>query len=260
MSPAKGYVDPSYLQATAVILQRAKQRTSALMQIQAGHAVLDVGCGPGTDTIALAQLTGSSGRVVGVDHDAAMIAEAERRATQANVSAWVRHQEADATQLPFAADTFDAVRSERLFQHLRDPEQALVEMVRVTRTGGWVVVLDTDWGTVSIDTAEVDIERRLARVAAERCLYNGYSGRQLYRLFKRQALADLTLETFAYPLLDYALARQIGGLDAVEREALSAGIVTADELQQWRASLERAAAEGVFFGSGSLVLVAGRKP
>jgi hypothetical protein len=59
-------------------------------------------------------------------------------------------------------------------------------MARVTKPGGWVVVWDADWGTLSINTPEVELERRLVRVHAERELNNGYAGRQLYELFKRQ--------------------------------------------------------------------------
>ncbi len=50
--------------------------------------------------------------------------------------------------------------SGRLFQHLSRPEPALREMVRVTRRGGRVAVLDTDWGTRSIDALDVALERR----------------------------------------------------------------------------------------------------
>jgi hypothetical protein len=48
-------------------------------------------------------------------------------------------------------------------------------------------------------------------------------------------------------------------LDRVEQEALASGIVTNDELDRWRFSLEQAEASGVCFGSGTLVMAAGRK-
>ena len=98
--------------------------------------------------------------------------------------------------LPFETDYFDSCRSERLFQHLSNPAQALSEMTRVTKSGGWVVVLDTDWGSLSTDSDETDIERRQARFLAESSLHNGYSGRKLYRLFKQQNLVDISLRCF----------------------------------------------------------------
>jgi len=261
MDGSKGYVTADYLSMAARLMQGFKQRTYELMQIRLGYHLLDLGCGPATDTLALAALAGPEGRVVGVDRDAAMIAEAERRTTAAGLEAQAEHRQADVTSgLPFDADAFDASRSERLFQHLADPAQALAEMVRVTRPGGWIVVLDTDHGTKSIDTPEVDIERRLARVAAEICLINGYAGRQLYRLFRNAGLEDVLVETIAIPFTDYALCRQANFLDRVEQDALANGILSPEELERWHASLEKAAAEGVFFASGSGAIVAGRKP
>jgi ubiquinone/menaquinone biosynthesis C-methylase UbiE len=241
-------------------LRADKQRTYELMHIQLGDHVLDVGCGPGVDTIPLAQLVGPAGRVVGVDHDAARMVEANQRAAQAGVTASVHHCQSDALSLPFQTGTFAACRSEHLFQHLRTPAAALAEIVRVTRPGGWIVVLDTDWGTLSIDTEETEIERRLARFETERMRQNGYAGRQLYRLFKRQQLVDIVVEMRPDYTLQYTLMRQVLQLDDCESRALRAGMVSVEELQRWQRSLAQAAAGGVFFGSLTMMLIAGRKP
>jgi ubiquinone/menaquinone biosynthesis C-methylase UbiE len=258
MSQPKGYVDTEYLQIAATVTEQIKRRSYTLMGIQSGDRVLDVGCGPGTDTLALAQLVGGSGQVVGVDYDEEMIVEADKAAAEANVGPNVKHAQADASALPFESGTFDSCRSERLFQHLRHPGEALSEMVRVTKPGGRIVVLDTDWGSGSIDSPHVDIERRVMRVHTECCLNNGYSGRQLYRLFRQQDMGDIVVEGFCLPILSYPLARQMGQFDEAEAEALSAGVVSSEELDVWRAALEQADADGAFFASASLVLVAGR--
>jgi ubiquinone/menaquinone biosynthesis C-methylase UbiE len=55
----------------------------------------------------------------------------------------VKHQRADSSALPFDPDTSEACRSERMFQHLSEPARALSEMTRVTKAGGWTVVLDS---------------------------------------------------------------------------------------------------------------------
>ena len=46
-----GYVNTDSLDLAAQILSAAKRQTYELMEVQAGHRVLDVGCGPGSDTI-----------------------------------------------------------------------------------------------------------------------------------------------------------------------------------------------------------------
>lgn len=253
-----GYVGTAFLRTLAGFAQHIKQRSYELMQVQEGQTVLDVGCGPGTDTINLAHLVGPAGQVVGVDLDADMLVEADHRAEQAGVSGWVRHVVSNATSLPFDDDSFDAVRSERLFGHLPEPAAALGEMIRVTKVGGWIVALEPDWGTLSLDVADVDLERRISRLAADR-LYNGYSGRQLYRLFKQQALLAIRTEPVPLYTASYELARQAVLLDDTERAALERAIITPEELERWHASLEEADREGVFFGTMTQIIVAGQK-
>ena len=132
-------------------------------------------------------------------------------------------------------------------------------MIRVTKPGGRVVVLDSDWGSASMDSPDIETERRLVRFCAEHYLANGYSGRQLPRLFKRGGLRDIVVESYVGHTGSYAVARQIGFCEAVEMRAVAAGIVTMDELERYRAGLAQQAREGCFFAGLGGVMVAGRK-
>ena len=132
-------------------------------------------------------------------------------------------------------------------------------MVRVTRSGGWIVVLDSDFDSISTDTTEFEIEQRLKRFRVEHFLHNALAGRQLYRLFKQQNLGDITVEMCPIYVTDLAVGRQGALMDELEQKALAAGIITTAELQRWHESQEQAAADGVFFGSINQVMVAGRK-
>lgn len=112
LSSQPGYVDSSYLQTVGQLLEQWKRRSYELMRAEAGRALLDMGCGPGIDTRALGATVGPSGRIEDVDHDPEMVAEAEQNAVAAGIGAWVRHQQADATALPFPDETwvnFDAL-------------------------------------------------------------------------------------------------------------------------------------------------------
>jgi ubiquinone/menaquinone biosynthesis C-methylase UbiE len=260
MSTSKGYVDTDYLELAARLTRPAKDGSYGAMHLQPGQRVLDVGCGPGTDTLTLATLLGDDGRVVGIDFDPEMIATANEHAREAGLAVRVTHRVADALSLPFIDDEFDATRSERLFEHLLQPEKALAEMVRVTKPGGWVVVLDTDWGTASMHSTYIDIERKLTRLLAEQRLNNGFSGRRLYGQFKKQGLQEITIGTFMLFTTDYGFARLIATLDESEAQAIRSGIITEDECNAWKADLEKADEEGMFFTSVGMVLLAGRKP
>ncbi|UCH25843.1 MAG: methyltransferase domain-containing protein [Trueperaceae bacterium] len=255
-----GYVDEAYLRLLAELTRPIKARSYALMRAQKGDKVLDVGCGPGTDTVALAARVGPGGEVVGVDYDHDMVSLAERAAAEAGVERWVRHRCADAASLPFPTGYFDACRCERVFQHLPEPGRVLAEMLRVTKPGGWIVALDSDFGTLSVDTSELDVERRLMRLLADRFHHDGYAGRRLYRLFRRSGLAEVTVELFGLPFTGYALMRRVARFDELEALARQLELITEDELQLWRTSLSQAEAAGGFFGSLTQVLVAGCRP
>jgi len=257
MSLPKGYVGTGYLQLLESQMMEFKQKSYARMKIQPGDSVLDVGCGPGSDTIHLAQHVGAMGEVIGLDHDPAMVAEANQRVFGAGLEGRVNHQQGNANSLPFPDARFHACRSERLFQHLLFPEQALFEMARVTKPGGWVVVLDTDWGTLSIHTFLPEIERRLIQFSNETCLNNGYAGRRLPQLFAAQGLRNISVEVLPYQITNYGLCRDVIVLDRREQEALAAGAIRQDELDQWHEDLEALDRNGGFFVSFNLVLVAG---
>jgi len=97
-----------HLRRVAEAGKERKQRTYALMGVQAGHKVLDVGCGAGMDTIPLAQIVGPTGRVVGIDLDEAMLIKADEHAREAGVDGWVKHRLGDVSSMPFEDDSFDA--------------------------------------------------------------------------------------------------------------------------------------------------------
>ena len=254
-----GYVNEDYLKAAAELLRSFKQRTYDRMQIHKGDSVLDVGCGAGADTMPLKTLAGPYGRVVGVDFDREMLSRAKVGAAVAGGGEHLFHTCSDAMNLPFLSDVFNSCRSERLFQHLLQPELALAEMLRVTKPGGHMVVLDADHGTWSVDTPYRDIERRITRFKAEYYGHNGYAGRQLYRLFRQAGLKDITCEIISGYFTDYELVRFMFMLDEVESAVVRAGVVSEDELALWRESLETAARGGYFFCSESMVLVVGEK-
>jgi ubiquinone/menaquinone biosynthesis C-methylase UbiE len=90
-----------------------------------------------------------------VDRSLTMATEASRRGTTSVVGM--------AETLPFGAATFDGAWADRTFQHLIDPELALAEMLRVTRAGGHVAVVDPDYDTQVVDVDDQDLARRVLR-------------------------------------------------------------------------------------------------
>jgi SAM-dependent methyltransferase len=114
-----------------------------LPHLQPGWRLLDVGCGPGTITLGLAEAV-APGEVVGVDFAEEAVRSAQAEA-QERGDTRTRFRRADVTALPFEDDSFDVVHAHQVFHHLNDPVAALREMRRVCRPGGLVAVREVDY-------------------------------------------------------------------------------------------------------------------
>jgi len=255
-----GYVDSLYLDKANAIMRRVKQRTYELMRAGEGHTVLDLGCGVGLDTLELAEIVGIKGRVFGVDLDPDMVAEANQRVRQAGLEGRAIHQAGDAASLPFPDGQFDACRSERMLMHLEEPTKAVAELKRVLKPGAWLCLTEPDWGSVSIASDHIDIERRLARVRAERFLRNGYAGRQLSHWMAELGFQELAIEIVPLYWSQLSQVDYLTVLDQVEAFALARGMASQAELEEWRSGLRIRDEEGSFFSSLNIISVAGRKP
>jgi SAM-dependent methyltransferase len=102
-----------------------------LAGVRAGQRVLDVGCGPGALTGALAARVGA-GSVAAVDPSASFVAAVRERHAGVDVSV------AAAEALPFPDGAFDAVLAQLVVHFMADPVAGLREMGRVARGGGVV--------------------------------------------------------------------------------------------------------------------------
>jgi ubiquinone/menaquinone biosynthesis C-methylase UbiE len=243
-------------------VQAFKRRTFELLGVKPGSHLLDLGCGPGDDGRALAQMVGRTGRVVGVDSSGAMITEARKRAEGLTLP--VEYIVGDAHRLDFADSTFDGCRAERVFQHVDNPQQVLREMARVIRPGGWVVVLDPDFETLIIDTHDDTHDRALTRrILNFRCdqiVRNGWIGRQLPALFRAAQLSDVTVTAETWLPTEYTLAAQVLRLREHTERAREAGVVSAAEAVSWLGALEEVGKTGRFFAAMTFFFVSGRKP
>lgn len=254
--PAKmvSYLDRATASAP---IQRLKRTTYELLAATPGGAVLDVGCGMGDDVRALAEIVGPTGRVVGLDFSQTFIAEARARSQQGpGNTAFAR---GDSCRLPFADDTFDAVRSERMLQHLRDPGSAVREMARVVKPGGRVVDSDPDWDLMAIDAADVPTTRKIVHFRAD-LIANGLVGRRLSNLFRDAGLTEVTVVPMPTVNPSFAALNPMLELEAAAEKAAAAGVVTREEAGAWVADLKTRDASGRFFCGLTSYIVTGRKP
>ena len=159
------------------------------LEVSPGHAVLDVGCGTGDVTLEMARAAGPQGQAVGIDPSEQMLSAARDRAEAAGIAADFRA--GDAAALDLADDTFDRVRSERTLQWVASPVDAVREMTRVTRPGGRICLIDSDWRTLIIDHPMPPVARRFMEAVAAARGESMNVGGQLVNLLRDAGATDV---------------------------------------------------------------------
>ena len=122
-----GRVAPTYADGFEALTTAAAEATLDAGGVGRGSDMLDVGSGPGT-LIGPALSRGAS--ITAVDLTDEMVSEVQRRFPT------VEARVANASDLPFAGESFDAVTFGFCVHHMAEPAQALVEANRVLRPGG----------------------------------------------------------------------------------------------------------------------------
>jgi arsenite methyltransferase len=112
-----------------------------LGRIEPGSVVLDLGCGAGTDLLMAAQMTGPTGRVIGVDMTATMLARARRSATEMGLGNVELH-ESLIEALPLDDASVDVLISTGVIDLVPDKEAVIDEIDRVLRPGGRLQLAD----------------------------------------------------------------------------------------------------------------------
>jgi SAM-dependent methyltransferase len=255
-----GTVRASDLQRLAELAMPLKERIRSLLELAPGQRVLDVGCGPGLDTTAVLDRVRPGGLVAGIDYDPSMIRDAHASGRHNGQWSGASYVIADAARLPYRNAAFDRCYSERVLQHTCAAAVVVSEIVRVTRPGGTIVVADTDWATLSIDTTAIAIERALVRFVGD-SLCNGYAGRQLRRLLTDHGLTAVQVEMWPIVWTDYTAFRATSlKLMDMDRRAVRAGVLSAADLEHFYGTLADADRRGAFFASGAVVVARGLKP
>ncbi|MFY9610506.1 MAG: ubiquinone/menaquinone biosynthesis methyltransferase [Blastocatellia bacterium] len=118
-----------------------KRKLVEMAQLNGNELALDIACGTGDITFALAShLTG--GRAAGLDITQGMLDIAESKRREARVAAKLSFHRGDIMNLPFADETFDCVTGGYALRNVPDIPRALTEINRVLKPGGRFLSLD----------------------------------------------------------------------------------------------------------------------
>jgi len=247
-----------YLDATRAtdFIQEIKQRTFAQMELRGGEIVADIGCGTGEDVRALAVQVGATGWTVGVDVSSTMIRTARQRSRECGSSA--RFVQGDVQQLGFRDESFDAIRAERLLQHIPDPQSALREMVRALKARGRLVSWEADLDLFIIDAGDYHTSRIMQRFICDR-FHNGSIGHRLYKFFIGAGLVDVQATPLVRNFTDLSLIESAFDLTASVGHAIEQHLLDADQATRWLDSLRSASQSSHFLSVIGGFITFGRK-
>lgn len=117
----------------------ARLRAEAFSRISESERVLEIGAGTGAN---FALYPPGASRVVASELSHAMLSRAADRRSQAVAMERIKLVQANAEQLPFADDSFDACVATLVFCSIPSPQKAFAELRRVVRAGGLVCLLE----------------------------------------------------------------------------------------------------------------------
>jgi SAM-dependent methyltransferase len=226
-----------------------------LPHLAPGQRLLDVGCGPGTITLDLAERV-APGWVLGIDASPDAVVEAEAARAERGIEG-VGFAVGDVYALDAGDEPFDVVHAHQVLQHLTDPVAALEEIRRVLAPGGLVAVRESDYGAFAWAPDDPLLDRWLELyhqvTLANRA--DADAGRHLPGWFRDAGFGDLAVSSSTWTFSDGDDRAWWGGLwadrvvaSAFAGQAIEYGLSTPTELEDIAAAFRRwASADGGVF-------------
>lgn len=201
--------------------------TLAALAPRPGETILDIGCGCGQSALALAEAVGATGRVVGVDISAPMLAVARRRAEAAAVH--LTFLEADAQVHPFEPGSMDAAYSRFGVMFFEDPAAAFANIRKALKSDGriaflcWRALAENPWMTVPMNAGLKHLPPRPPPVPDAPGPFAFADGERLRGLLTAAGFADIEIKAHDQklrndPAATFRTALRVGPLGAMLRE------------------------------------------
>jgi SAM-dependent methyltransferase len=239
----------------------------AALAPKAGERILDVGCGCGQTSLALAGAVGPKGAVTGLDISRVMLDEAGRRAREAGL-ANLELREADAQTASLAAGAYDGLFSRFGVMFFADPTAAFRNLAAALKPGGrlafvcWRTLMENHWMLVPMMAA---LKRLPPPAPPEPGAPGPFAFADPERIrgilagagFADIAIAPLDTDVGGNALDDsLKLALRVGPLGALLRENPQAAPLVIDDI---RAALAERVRDGAVWMPGAVWIVTATK-
>ena len=250
---------------TGRLEQRAKAEDEAgareeylrLLAIAPGERVLDVGCGSGVVTRAIARKVVPGGRAYGVDSSPAFLAIARKEAQAAGVADAIDFRQGDCRKLPFDDGFFDASLAATVFAHVPKVDAAIDEIIRVTKRGGRVGIFDLDGDGLLVSHPDRQTTRRIVGAFSDHSSVNGQLARMLPGILSERGLQNVQARGFMS--LERGQGFYASMVERAAQTAAKAGAITEGEAQSWIGELHAQLRRGQFMGGRLHIFVWGKR-
>lgn len=210
--------------------------------------VLEIGCGTGAVTRALAQRTDFSGKAVGLDQCLPFIEAASKFAQDETVNDRIDFQVGDVHNLDFPSATFDVVIAHTLISHVTEPTMVLKEMARVVRPDGTVVIFDGDYASLTYAYPDHEFGHKMDVALANATFNNPRIMRDLPRLFPEVGLK--VAEAWGDAVVEIGSGSYFKSFaETYAPYVTSSGMLPEDAVDAWFTTQQEAMENGTFFAS-----------
>jgi len=253
---AEKHYNINYLEDTGRFLKALKEYSyHPFTQLTEG-TVIDLGCGTGMDVSNLGKLLGNEVTVVGIDHDNAMLDKGRSSfAGQENIQFIL----SEANTIPFESETVSGLRAERLIQHLKEPENTISEMHRVLKKDHPLVIVETDWASLTFYNEHLPIESKIIQYLTDKKINNGLAARRLTDYVESAGFSNINMEIFPFIIKSLKEANEYLWIELMINEAADENFISATERDVFLAALHNADDKNYFACSINVVIVSSVK-
>ena len=229
------------------------------MRIDSARSVLDLGCGTGVATRAIARRKGFAGRITGIDVSPYLIAAAQRFSAEDGVADSVEFHAGDSHSLELADAAFDAAIAHTLISHVEDPGAVLREMARVTKPAGMIGIFDGDYASITYAVDDPEKGRIHDEAIIKSLVTNPRVMRQMPQLLREAGLE--LVASFAHVVADIGKADfYAGAIQSFLRILPKSGAMSAPEAQSWVETMHKRSEQGIFFAATNYFSYVARRP
>jgi len=223
---------------------RQRQHTLNKLSVKRGEKILDVGCGVGFLSYEIALQTGDSGRVSGIDQNSEMIRHANNRCESLRNTEF---SEVNAEDLPFPEESFDAACCTQVLLYVNDVAQVLTGIRRVLKPAGRIIIVETDWRGVVLNSDYDSITRKIFS-AWDAAVPSPNLPVRLGPLLVDNGFCNVDVEPIPILNTEYTPSQfSHGMMNWITRNALKKGVITKEQSQKWLDDLDEKGKSGNYF-------------